>query len=75
MNTELLQIELAVLRRCELRFGLSAKRVTTQLLEDAERPLPDLFPLKPEWKSFNWPISGEVDFRDYWRQMSRSENR
>jgi hypothetical protein len=55
-----LDIELRLLYTCEAIFKIPAAPVIRQLVADAERPLPDVLPPRPEWKSFEWPESGEV---------------
>jgi hypothetical protein len=65
--------EVALLRRCEHVYGLPAHRIVSQLREEATRPLPDRVPERPQWKTFEWPMSGRVDLATYWREHDRME--
>jgi hypothetical protein len=55
--------EIALLNRCEVAHGLPAAPIVYQLRADAERPLPDKPPDTPEWRAFQWPSSGVLDFQ------------
>lgn len=59
--------EIQLLQRCEVKFGLRAKPVIDQLVADSNRLLPDKIPPSPLWVMFEWPRSGEVDLRSYWK--------
>lgn len=63
--------ELALLSRCEDLFGIPARPVVTQLANFLMRPLPDVLPKPPQWTAFDWPKSGEIDLRGYWREFDR----
>jgi len=66
-----LDTEIQLLYRCELAHKLPAAPIIRQLIEDEARPLPDLIPLRPEWKEFEWPRNNEVNFENYWREKDR----
>jgi hypothetical protein len=52
-------------------YGLPSMPTVSQLINEAMRPLPDTMPRPPAWLPFEWPKSGEVDCRTYWRQVDR----
>lgn len=64
--------EIALLQKCEREFGLLAKPVIDQLVEDSDRPLPDVLPKRFQWVKFSWPESRSVDYAEYWRRVDRS---
>lgn len=61
--TERLQKEIEVLRCSEKRMSPYVSRLIELLDEYESRPLPDVLPLAPAWREFEWPASGFVDYR------------
>lgn len=67
--------EIQLLQRCEELFGLKAKPVIDRLIIEADRPLPDVIALPPDWLRFKWPESGIIDLASYWRAKDRDDKR
>lgn len=62
-----LRREIQLLYAVEAKYKIAAAPVINQLLADTERPLPDTLPHPPAWAGFTWPMSGEVNFTQYWK--------
>lgn len=71
MTTSRLDNEIQLLLRAEFHYGIRALPVLRQLIAWEDTPLPDRFPLQFQWTRFQWPVSGEVDFTGYWRELDR----
>lgn len=59
-NIARLNRELILLAEVSARYGIPTARVAQRLIEEFERPLPDVLPPRPEWVEFKWPKSGVV---------------
>lgn len=68
-----LNCELAILYDVEVRYKIPAAPIARQLIAESERPLPDILPRRPVWLKFEWPMSGEIDYRRYWQSLDRQE--
>lgn len=66
MNQRLAR-EISLLYKVEAQYKIPAAPVVRQLVEDAERPLPDVLPPQPVWTTFDWPLSGDVNLSHYWK--------
>jgi hypothetical protein len=63
MIDDRLNIELRLLYICEAQRKIPAAPVVRQLIADADRPLPDVLPPRPEWTMFQWPKSGDSGYK------------
>ena len=72
MANDRLDHELRLLYTAEFHHKISAAPIVRQLVADEQHGLPDVLPRVPRWATFNWPISGSVNFEDYWRQVDRA---
>ena len=70
--SERLTRELRLLYDAERHHGIPAASIVRQLVADEHRGLLDVLPRVPEWVTFSWPVSGSVNFEDYWRQVDRA---
>lgn len=70
--SERLTRELRLLYAAEFHHKIPSAPIVRQLVADEQRGLPDMLPRVPEWVTFSWPISGSVNFEDYWRQVDRA---
>jgi hypothetical protein len=61
--------EIQLLYKAEAQFKIPAASVIHYLVDEVNRPLPDVFPCKPMFTQFQWPESGIVDYTDYWRRI------
>lgn len=63
--------EVALLIAAEHFYKVPSMPIASQLINEAQRPLPDAIPRSPVWVEFKWPESGVVDLQGYWRQVDQ----
>lgn len=73
--TTRLTTELRLLYAVERDYQLAATLVIRQLATWEDARLPDALPPSPPWTTFQWPMSGAVNFDDYWRARDRGQGR
>jgi hypothetical protein len=63
--------EIQLLYKAEAQFKIPAASVIYYLVDEVNRPLPDVFPCKAAFTQFQWPESGIVDYVHYWCRVDR----